>query len=64
MTTIELTHLEGEVLVEILETYISDLRTEIVGTERIAMRTMMKEKEEIAKGLLARLASAEEEPEG
>ena len=56
MTTIELTPQEGEVLAEILESYVSDLRMEIAGTERIAMRKMMKEKEEIAKELLARLA--------
>lgn len=59
MTKLELTPREVEVLVEILNSYVSDLRMEIAGTERIAMRTVMKEKEAIAKELLVRLAPVE-----
>jgi len=45
MIQIELTPEEVEMLSESLESYFSDLRMEIAGTESMAFREMLKKKE-------------------
>ena len=45
MIQIELTPEEAEILGESLESYFSDLRMEIAGTENMAFREMLKKKE-------------------
>lgn len=55
MIQIELTEREATVLSEMLESYLSDLRVEIVRTEKKEWRTEMKDRESIGKDLLQRL---------
>ena len=45
MIRIDLTAEEAEVLRESLESYFSDLRMEIAGTENMSFREMLKKKE-------------------
>ena len=53
---VELTAEEAEALAGALRVYISDLRMEIVDTERLAMRSKLKVEEELLASILARLA--------
>lgn len=57
MTNIELTEKEASTLFEILESYLSDLKTERVATENRELRTELKEREMIADELLKRLGA-------
>ena len=61
MKRIELTESEAERLAVILQSYLSELRMEIADTERIIMRTSMKEEELFINDLLARLKNAEQD---
>lgn len=54
--TIDLTDKEKELLREILESYLSDLREEIVKTEDHKWKPPLHEKEEIIKKLIERLS--------
>lgn len=45
-------------LIEVLESYVSDLRMEIADTERKDFRDPLKAQEQILKGLLATLRAA------
>lgn len=55
MKSIELTEKEAMTLAEILESYISDVKTERVATESRELRTELREHETIAADLLKRL---------
>lgn len=55
MIRIELTETETTMLTEILESYLSDLRGEIVRTEKMEWRTEMKDRESKIKEILQRL---------
>lgn len=53
---LELSREDFDLLKRILESYISDLRMEIAGTDRLAWREKMHADEDRAKELLARLS--------
>ena len=55
MIRIELTEAEATVLAEILESYLSDLRGEIVRTEKKEWRSDMKDRENMVKEIIQRL---------
>lgn len=55
MVQITLTEVEANTLREVLDYYISDLRMEIAGTERMNLRETLKGKETFLKGLLEML---------
>lgn len=55
MIRIELTAEEAEMLHESLESYFSDLRMEIAGTENMAFREMLKKKEEFLLRIIRQL---------
>jgi hypothetical protein len=55
---IELTDQEAELLRDVLEEYVSDLRMEVANTESMDFREALKEKERILKGLVERLSRA------
>jgi hypothetical protein len=58
MTQLELSPKEREVLIEVLESFLSDLRMEIADTERLAFRERLKSQEQIIKRLLEALRKA------
>lgn len=53
MATLDFTNEEVSTLIEVLESDISDLRVEIVRTEKREFREMLKHKEEILKKILS-----------
>jgi len=55
MVQITLSDEEAGSLRNVLESYLSDLRMEIAGTERMDFREHLKRQEEFLHGLLARL---------
>jgi len=55
MVTIELAPEDAHLLREVLESYLSDLRMEIAGTDSVSFRDNLKKTEAFLKGLLARL---------
>jgi hypothetical protein len=55
MVTIELAPEDARLLGEVLESYLSDLRMEIAGTDSVSFRDNLKKTEAFLKGLLARL---------
>ena len=55
MVTIEVTPEDARLLREVLESYLSDLRMEIAGTDSVSFRENLKKTEAFLKGLLARL---------
>jgi hypothetical protein len=55
MTRFELTQEEAGVLREVLESYLSDLRMEIGGTENMNFREMLKKKEVLLREILQRM---------
>lgn len=57
MIRIELTPEKAEMLREILEGYLSDLRMEIADTDLMSFRENLKEREDFLKELLERLKS-------
>ena len=50
--TINLSGVETEMLQEVLEGYLSDLRMEIVNTDRAAYREMLKERRQTLEHIL------------
>lgn len=58
MAQIELTEHEAKTLSEVLDSYLTDLRTEMVATENREWRTEMKERELFIKDILNRLGAA------
>jgi hypothetical protein len=57
MTTLMLTEKEAAFLIEILETFLSDLKTERVGTDNRAYRSEFIEREKVLSDLIGRLKS-------
>ena len=55
MITIELAPEDARRLGEVLESYLSDLRMEIAGTDSVSFREDLKKTEAFLKGLLTRL---------
>ena len=55
MITIELAPEDARLLGEVLESYLSDLRMEIAGTDSVSFREDLKKTEAFLKGLLTRL---------
>ncbi len=55
MVTIEITPEDARLLREVLESYLSDLRMEIAGTDSVSFRENLKKTEAFLKGLLTRL---------
>jgi len=55
MTKIELTEKESVVLIEILESFLSDLKTERVGTENREWRADLTERENFIEDLIRRV---------
>ena len=59
MPTIQLTEAEANLLKEILETNLSDLRMEVAATDLKSFRDKLKEKEAVIKRLMERLGSSQ-----
>jgi hypothetical protein len=57
---IELTDQEAELLRNVLEEYVSDLRMEVSNTDNMDFREALKEKERILRGLVERLQRLKE----
>ena len=55
MPALNLTDAEAEILLGVLEDYLSDLRFEIADTERKELRDVLKTKEAVLNGLIERL---------
>jgi hypothetical protein len=62
MLRIDLTPREAELLEAVLESYLSDLRSEIVHTERTSFREGLREREALLTRLLAQLAAERAAP--
>ena len=59
MIQIELTHEDIDMLREILASHLSELRMEIAHTDNRKLRERLKEREEVMKGVLARIPAGE-----
>ena len=57
MTKLELTEKEAVALIEILKSYLSDLKTERVGTDNREWHAEMVERESFVKDLMKRLGT-------
>jgi len=57
MTILELTEKEAVTLIEILKSYLSDLKTERVGTDNREWHAEMVERESFVEDLMKRLGS-------
>ncbi len=55
MARVDLTPEEARMLRDVLESYLSDLRMEIAGTESVSFRENLKKTETFLKSLLPRL---------
>ncbi|MGZ5818202.1 MAG: hypothetical protein ACXWJD_05585 [Burkholderiaceae bacterium] len=55
MSYLELNDLEQEALVEVLKGFLSELRTEVVHTDRYVYKEHLKEQEHLVKRILAKL---------
>jgi hypothetical protein len=62
MITLELTEHERGVLVEAIESYLSDLRMEISDTDSMDYREMLKARKDILGGILEHLDTEEKAP--
>lgn len=52
MAQLQLTPEEGDILVEILESYLSDIRMEIADTDSTVFKVDLKRKKEVIKRIL------------
>jgi hypothetical protein len=59
MTRLELNPTETEMMREVLESFLSDLRLEVADTEKMAFREGLKKKEVFLKDVLGRLRMAD-----
>jgi hypothetical protein len=59
MATIDLAPAEMEKLLEILKSYLSDLRLDIGDTKKKSYRDELKEQEEFVKGIIERMEAAQ-----
>lgn len=55
MLQLELNDQEQEVLADVLRSFLSELRTEVVHTDRLAYRERLKDQEQLIKKILSRL---------
>jgi hypothetical protein len=55
MMRLELNDVEQRVLAEALESFLSDLRTEVVHTDRQSYRQQLREQEQTLKDVLSKL---------
>lgn len=55
MIQLDFTREEGEILLEILETELSDLRMEIANTDSLDFREMLKQRKEVVKKVITAL---------
>lgn len=62
METTDLTEQETTVLCDVLETYLSELHTEISHTYHRDFKETLKERQELIRGILQKLASRVEQP--
>ena len=53
MLELELDEAERQILVTVLESYLSDLRMEIADTDRLEYREMLRERKELVQKVLA-----------
>ncbi|HEY8099497.1 MAG TPA: hypothetical protein VIF82_01995 [Burkholderiaceae bacterium] len=58
MSHLELNDLEQEALVEVLKSFLSELRTEVVHTDRYSYKEHLKEQEDVVKRILGKLDHA------
>lgn len=63
MVQIDLTTDEIEVLRDVLDSYLSDLRMEIADTDRMGFREMLKHRKRIIAKVLEALPSTAESPQ-
>jgi len=57
MIRLELSEAEAATLRDVLESYVSDLRMEIAGTEEMGLREALKAREAGLNGLIERLSA-------
>ncbi|HMJ79960.1 MAG TPA: hypothetical protein VK592_02820 [Candidatus Dormibacteraeota bacterium] len=57
MIRLELSEAEAATLRDVLESYVSDLRMEIAGTEEMGLREALKAREAVLNGLVERLSA-------
>ena len=60
MVQLEITEDERQILLQVLESCISDLRVEIAGTDNINFKDMLKQRKEIMLNLQRALVSDEQ----
>ncbi len=60
MVQLEITEYERQILLQVLESCISDLRVEIAGTDNINFKDMLKQRKEIMLKLQRALVSDEQ----
>ena len=60
MVQLEITEYERQILLQVLESCISDLRVEIAGTDNINFKDMLKQRKEIMLKLHRALVSDEQ----
>ncbi|RMG67363.1 MAG: hypothetical protein D6715_04930 [Calditrichaeota bacterium] len=53
--TLELNEQERTVLIEVLESYLSELRMEIANTDRLAYREQLKQRKQVLLAILEKL---------
>lgn len=58
MLQIDLTHDEAKILRQVLEDYLSDLRMEIVGTDSMGFREMLKHRKGVITKVLDRIGGS------
>jgi len=56
MLQLELNNREQETLAEVLKMFLSDLRTEVVHTDRLQLRSELRNQEQTIKDVLSRLS--------
>jgi hypothetical protein len=57
MLQLELNDQEKETLLEVLRSFLSELRNEVGHTDRLAYRNQLKAQEHVIQGILGRLSS-------
>lgn len=60
MIHLDITKEEKDILIEVLEEYISDLRMEVADTDNMDFREKLKNQEKVLKGILVTLRQVKE----
>lgn len=58
MINLDITNDEKSILIDVLESYLSDLRMEIADTDKMDFREELKDKKEVLNKVLAQLQKA------